>query len=184
MACSSKNDEPLTEEQRNIVTKNHDLIYAFAHKKNISIDEYYDVLAIGLCKAAKSFDNDKGEFSTFAYTCMNNELNECWRSLNKKSSIPECLIISCDSETEREDVDNRKCFLDVFSDCQSCEYMSYVTMVHDILDRLTDKEKYIFVNMINETPRQDVANKMGCTVQNMTRYVQNIRNTVESYLSY
>ena len=45
----------LTPEQQKLVTDNHNLIYSLANAKNIDLDEYYDVLAIGLCKAAITF---------------------------------------------------------------------------------------------------------------------------------
>jgi len=41
----------------------------------LNIDDYYDLAAIGLCKAAISYDADKGlKFSTYAYPCMRNLL--------------------------------------------------------------------------------------------------------------
>lgn len=68
--------EQLTLDQQRIVSENHNLIYSLANKKSINLDEYYDVLAIGLCKAAIAFDNTKGKFSTLAYTVMLNEYKQ------------------------------------------------------------------------------------------------------------
>ena len=177
------NEYKLTDEQRELVTKNHDLIYSFAHKINISIDEYYDVLAIGLCKAAKSFDNSKGEFSTLAYSCMSNELGDCWRSMNKKSSVPNNMIVSCDSTIEKEDADNKNSFIDAFSDCRSYEDEEYVTIVTDIFNQLNEKEKFVFVKLLLDSSRHDIAKAMNCSVPNVFYYVQNIRNKVVDYLN-
>ena len=63
----------LTLDQQRIVSENHNLIYSLANKKNINLDEYYDVLAIGLCKAAMIYNENKSKFSTLAFTCMLNE---------------------------------------------------------------------------------------------------------------
>ena len=68
--------EQLTLDQQRIVSENHNLIYSLANKKSINLDEYYDALAIGLCKAAIAFDNTKGKFSTLAYTVMLNEYKQ------------------------------------------------------------------------------------------------------------
>ena len=68
--------EQLTLDQQRIVSENHNLIYSLANKKSINLDEYYDVLAIGLCKAAIAFDSTKGKFSTLAYTVMLNEYKQ------------------------------------------------------------------------------------------------------------
>ena len=57
-----------------IVEENHNLIYAFLNKCHLPTNEYYDLAAIGLCKAAKTWDCDRQKFSTYAYTCMFNEV--------------------------------------------------------------------------------------------------------------
>ena len=61
-------------EQKKLFEDNHNLIYSYAKKKHISSEKWYDVLAIGLCKAARSFDPDKGKFSTWAYRFFDNEI--------------------------------------------------------------------------------------------------------------
>lgn len=67
----------LTNEQRRFVSKNHNLIYDYAYTYNLDIDEWYGVLAIGLCKATMGkFDNTKSKFSTFAYKCMRNAVKQ------------------------------------------------------------------------------------------------------------
>ena len=44
----------LNEYQQKYAEQNHNLIYGILNDKNLSIDEYYDVAAIGLCKAAET----------------------------------------------------------------------------------------------------------------------------------
>ena len=60
----------ITEEQRKLVEENHNLIYSFLQKYNLAIDEYYGLASIGLCKAGKTYNGDKSNFSTYAYKCM------------------------------------------------------------------------------------------------------------------
>ncbi|SCG88004.1 RNA polymerase sigma factor%2C sigma-70 family [uncultured Clostridium sp.] len=60
----------LSPEQQKLVADNHNLIYSFARKYKIDIEEYYDVLALGLCKAAMYHDGVSGKFSTMAYQSM------------------------------------------------------------------------------------------------------------------
>lgn len=64
----------LTETQRQLAGENHNLIYAFLHEKNLSIDDWYDTAAIGLCKAAGAYDPSRGKFTTIAYRCMYHEV--------------------------------------------------------------------------------------------------------------
>lgn len=63
-------DRHLTPEQQKLVADNHNLIYSFAYKYKIDVGEYYDVLALGLCKAAMYHDGISGKFSTLAYRSM------------------------------------------------------------------------------------------------------------------
>lgn len=79
----------MNDEQRKLVEDNHNLIYAFLHKYNLSIDEYYDVAAIGLCKAAIMFDKKKEcTFSTYAYLVMLTELKLVFRYNTSRKAIP------------------------------------------------------------------------------------------------
>lgn len=61
----------MTEEQKKLVEDNHNLIYFMIHKYNLDIEEYYDIFALSLCKAAINYDVCKGyAFSTYAASAM------------------------------------------------------------------------------------------------------------------
>lgn len=75
----------LTDEQRKLAEDNHNLIYFVLHKNNWSIDEYYDVAAIGLCRAAQTYAPDKGAFSAYSVKVITNQvLMELRRESAKK----------------------------------------------------------------------------------------------------
>ena len=57
----------LTEEQKKIVEDNHNLIYSFAHSKNLNLDYWYDILAIELCKSVMKHNPQKASLSTLFY---------------------------------------------------------------------------------------------------------------------
>jgi len=63
----------MTKEQEQLVTDNHNLIYYYLKRHNLDISSYYDVCAIGLCKAAMSYDKNKASFATYALHIMHNE---------------------------------------------------------------------------------------------------------------
>ena len=63
----------LNEQQKKLVEQNHKLIYYTLKKYKLNQEEYYDILAIGLCKAAIKFDPERSKFSTFAMKVMYNE---------------------------------------------------------------------------------------------------------------
>lgn len=108
--------EHLTSTQQKMVEDNHKLIYGAAHKYKINLEEYYDVLAIGLCKAAMTFDETKGQFSTFAYITMLNEYNGVLRHNKTSSVIPAQNIVSMNTRMASDDGDCVVEFGDMFPD--------------------------------------------------------------------
>lgn len=60
----------MTSEAKKLVTENHNLIFYFLNKRNMSVEEWYDILAIALCNAAETFDENKSKFATYASKCM------------------------------------------------------------------------------------------------------------------
>lgn len=82
----------LTPAQQQLVEDNHNLIYGFLREYNLSQDEYYDLAAIGLCKAAQSFNsNRKSKFSYYAYLVMLTEVKMYWRK-ERKYVKPSCSL--------------------------------------------------------------------------------------------
>lgn len=73
----------LTDEERELVTNNHNLIYSYLNKFHLS-DDYYDLCAIGLCRAAHFYKPENGKFSVFAFTCMSNTIRMEWRKIQRQ----------------------------------------------------------------------------------------------------
>ena len=55
----------LTEQQKELVEKNHNLIYWVLNKYNLEMSEYYDLLAIELCHTIMKYDSKKGSLSNY-----------------------------------------------------------------------------------------------------------------------
>ena len=62
----------MTDYQKQSVTDNHNLIYRFLQKETLNLEDWYDLAAIGMCKAAKTFNEGTSEFSAYAFKCMFN----------------------------------------------------------------------------------------------------------------
>lgn len=79
----------MTNEQKALVLDSYNLIYWYAKKNNLDLEEYEDILAYALCKAANSFDPQRTtKFSTLAITCMR---NEHYMHVRKESKHKRCL---------------------------------------------------------------------------------------------
>lgn len=174
----------LTEEQKKTVSENHNLIYGIASKMNLSIDEYYDILAIGLCKAAMSFDETRGAFSTFAYCCMRNEVYEYQRKLYRKTEIPRNQIVYYDVAIEDDGTGNKSSMFENIPDSDMHESVMYDIMSEELIERLSDNERHIVNMLLDGSKHEDIANVMDCTRQNITRQVKMIRDKAYRYLGF
>lgn len=70
----------LSEEQKKLVENHHNIIYTCLKMLRLSIDEYYDLAAIGLCEAAYNFDSSRNiKFETFSSNCIKKTIYKDFR---------------------------------------------------------------------------------------------------------
>ena len=82
--------------------KNHNLIYYALNKFSVPAEEYYGICAIGLCKAACTYNSQASRFSTYALSVILNEIRMGKRQERKQAKLN---YISMDEEwkTTKED---------------------------------------------------------------------------------
>ena len=177
----SDKNERLTNEQKELVAENHNLIYKYACKNKISLDDYYDILAIGLCKAAKSYDDNKNKFSTLAFKCMGNKFNSYKRKQMKQSVIPESLVISYDSTIKTIDGCDAP-ISDFIVDNGFDEGIFDDSMLIKFANSLSKNEKIIVDLLLDDMSQTDIAKIIGCKKQNVSYYVKKIREKAERFL--
>ena len=161
----------MTDEQRKLVTENHNLIYSFLNKHGFDIEEYYDLAAIGLCRAAKTYDESKGAFSTYAYRAMLTDIDRDIRYRNRDKRIPEHLIDSYNAEVCNDD------------NGSSVELVNYIPSNVDIereviglymfdrylarLSDLSERDKLIFWLLLDGYTHREIGEIVGCSYQNI-----------------
>ena len=169
----------LSAEQQKLVEKNHNLIYGFATSKQINLDEFYDVLAIGLCKAALNFDEKKGTFSTYAYMCMTNEIRLLKRKESLQRTIPKYMIDSLDytytSEKDNNETTMQEMLIkDVFP-APDEKVITSIMFNNFYNNKLNDREKNI-VNLLSEGKKQsDIGIIMFLTQPQVSRIIKGIK---------
>lgn len=181
----------LTKAQQELVSKNHNLIYSFAQQKKLALDDYYDLLAIGLCKAAKIFDKNKGEFSSVAYECMYNEVKMYWGYISKKTSVPEEMILHYDQvslgidHAHSDEGDNSGSnILYYLADTTSVyDIVADNTMLEILINLLTEKEKIVVQFLMQGFTHKEIAAMMNCKRQNITYFVAQIRKKFTHYFN-
>ena len=166
MSERSRSATKLTDDQRKLAEKHHNLIYTFAREYKINLDEYYDLLAIGLCIAARIFDPDKGvKFSTLAYQCMRNQYYNHRFKMRYSKNIPEDKIVSY-SEPISEDGYSIT-LLDTLED-PSAAMDTSVAQVNEFLKPVPEQYRGVLCEMIKGKRPADAARDYGCSRQYIT----------------
>ena len=78
---------PLTEEQKAFAEINHNLVYQFLHRKNYSIEEYYNVVILDYVMACQMYLEredlqEKYAFPVIAYMRMNSAISNYFKARN------------------------------------------------------------------------------------------------------
>ena len=165
----------LTEEQKKLVEENHNLIYWFAKKYHVPIEEYYDVLAQGLCMAAYHYDPSKCSFSTYAYLCMNTEMHVEYRKTLRKSEIPQGNIFHYENAWQLSDLipTNEKTENKVID---KINYENLTSLLNDILN---DKDKEVLSYILNGLTMREIAKIEGTSHQAIHNRMKKIRDKVK-----
>lgn len=172
----------LTKEQQKIVEQNHGLIFGFAKRHSLNLDEYYDVLAIGLCKAARSYDAEREcTFATYAYCCMNNAIGSVKRIENSTKKIPRNLVASYNALVDGQD--NHPSELEYFLRDHSSNTDNVISKIHvdQFRETLPDDMKYLFDRLMAGYLTREIAKDIGCTKQNVSLKTQKIKKRWLAY---
>ena len=176
--------EKLTKEQKKLVEENHNLIYSFAHKNNLNVNEYYDILAIGLCDAAQTFDENRGAFSTVAYHCMKNRLYKYWDRFKNKNMIPENIVVSYDAPMAEDDSIGLGYYLDVLANSDSTyDIVESNILKTELLNIFNGADRVVLDCIVNGETYREIAKRIGCTHQMIGLRVKRIRKKCAEYLS-
>ena len=151
-----------------------------ANKKSINLDEYYDVLAIGLCKAAIAFNNTKGKFSTLAYTVMLNEYKQELRKQQNERAIPQDKLLSFDVPIQTDQDNQFASFADVIPDnnVQVEQEAIHALTYKSLSSKLKPDEQVIFAMLLDDKNQSEIASELCVSRQWISVKVKRIRKTI------
>ena len=163
----------LTKQQQDLVTENHKLIYFYAYRYNISIEECYDLLAIGLCKAALTYEENKGKFSTYAMICMRNELRQYWRdTYTLTKCIPQKLIYSLETPLN-ENFESNNWSIDkaIYG-----EYQIDISKaeVEEFIDSLKVRDRFILIKTLQGYTQASIAEELHISRSSISKILKRI----------
>ena len=143
--------------------ENHNLIYSFLHKHNLSIDEYYDIAAIGLCRAAITYNTTKANFSTYAYKCMCTYVFCEMRKQSSLKRIPQHLLLRYQDNISNDEEEDQtyESFIPSNEDVESDALLKVA--LDEYINNLNPRDKEIIKHLSNGYSHQKIALKFGCS---------------------
>lgn len=170
----------LNYKQQQLVELNHNLIYSFAKSKKINLEENYDVLAIGLCKAALAYDENRATFSTLAYKCMSNEYNKIIREQTLKRKIPDNLLSSLDavisvSEEDGSEITLYDCIKKDIFPIPDSSTITNIMFDKFYNNKLTKQEQKVFRLLVQDITQIEISKIMSLTRSRIGQIVMRIR---------
>ena len=168
----------LTLEQQKLVEDNHNLIYSFLNSHGLSIDDYYDVAAIGLCQAAALFDASKGlKFSTYAYTAMRNEV---LKEIQKDKAIKNgggAITVSLQEPTTQDD-EPLTIGDGIPANYGNPDDVLAVDCAVDNINKLCPKHREIMKLFISGYKQGEIADIIGTSQANVSRIICKCRKDI------
>lgn len=138
------------------------------------------MLAIGLCKAALVFDENKGTFSTLAYKCMSNEYNKIIKKQTLKRKIPDNLLSSLDAVINISEEDGSETTLydyikkDIFPIPDSST-ITNIMIKNFYNNKLTKQEQKVFRLLVQDRTQVEISKTMGLTRSRIGQIILQIR---------
>ena len=164
----------LNEEQKNLVEKNHNLIYYVLLKHELSINEHYDIAAIALCNAAKKYNEKRGSFTTFAVHCIEMQLRcEHRKATNKKRST------SAGTVSMDADMTGDGCNIGLFI---GKSYIDDDLILMDVRSLLNEQQRTIFEYLLLGYTQCEIAKILNISQPVISRKITKIRQIIKKEL--
>lgn len=168
----------ITEEQKELVEKNHNLIYSFLQKQHLSIEDWYGLAAIGLCKAAITFNKEMSSFSTCAYKCMFTHIYSEKRKELQARTIPSNQILYYQTETS-DNNGNKSNIMNYIPSKENVEETVLSDIIFDEYNKLlNDRDKKIFILFKNGYTQREISKIVGCSQPQVSR----VKKKLKEYL--
>lgn len=170
---------PLTNEQRLMAEKNHDLVYTFLQDKRLPINDFYDIVIFGyLCAVQEYCDNPKlrkYSFATVAWKKMSHEISKHKIYLNRQKRG--CPTVSLNGYIGNDE--DSFCFEDIISiDDSAMQELELDLILHSLASSVPKKQMRIIRMKLDGDSMHDIAKKEHMTFQDINHMLSDTRETV------
>ena len=146
------------------------------YKYHLDVEEWYDLAAIGLCKAANTYNNNKSGFSTYAYKCMFTTVMMEKRKENAMRTIPQNQIFYYESQVGEESKDNdTSTFLNYIPSKQDIENETISALsLENIENELAGNKRKVFLLLREGYAQCEISEIIGISKQRVSKIKQEI----------
>ncbi len=172
-----KCEVPLTPEQRLFATEHHDLVYKFLRKKQLSIDEFYDVVIFAYLRSVRCYLTEprlkQYSFTTISWRLMNGAISNYYRS--QKTQKHSAVVFSLHSSP--------------YDDCYALEetiaapnpYMRQLEeqlLLHDLAKRVSKQQMNIIHLKSCGYNDRDIARRQNTTMKRVQELLEEVRSVL------
>lgn len=151
-----------------LVEENMKLVYSFINKNYPTFKYDEDLIQcgmIGLCKAANTWDESKSQFSTYAVTCIRNEVR---RELGRRMRQPQTISLNYNYDNSDNDCDLN----DFLVGDDDIDFFDSET----ISSKLSPQEKRVFELLMDGRSANDITKYGGWSRQYTNQCIRKIKN--------
>lgn len=170
-----KNEIPLTMEQRLFAAEHHDLVYKYLHKRQLSIDEFYDVVIFAYLRSVRRYLTEPAlenySFTTIAWKAMNNAVYNYYRS--QRNSKHNAFIYSLHS---RPYPDNLSLEETIAAPDPLMRQLEDRLFFHDLAKRLSKQQMDVVYLKSCGYDDHDIARNQNTTLHHIQNVLKNVRH--------
>lgn len=145
----------------------------------LSDDDIMQLGYIGLWNAIKSYNPDRGKFSGYASVCIKHEIDKHFQGLNTKMRKADvCSLDGFVTNTYLFGGEQEVGPHEVICGDPDVNWFDS----EDLLNRLDKKDRFILIRICKGYTQQEIADAIGCTIQNVNIRMKNIRYVVRKVL--
>lgn len=156
----------LTDDEQRIVEEHYDsgggLVGWFIHKENLEYDDWHGTISTSLINSVKSYDECKGNFSTYFHKVARNDMLMEYRKETELTGFSDSI------ENEQEESISGSDF--------------YLFEYYDLIDRLDSRARKIAYMLLDGNSQYEIASTLGLTDRTIRSEVSKLRGTLKEWM--
>lgn len=169
---------PLTPEQKIFAAQNHDLVYKFLQKRNLPIEDFYDVIVFGYLHSVYRFFSEpqlkQYAFGTVAWKEMYYALNDYKKAMYCQKRNAE--VLSLHSEFDDGDSVLEETIVSGSDDLMT--QLEINLILHDLAKRVSKQQMEIVKMRAHGYSLRDIATRQNTSAKRIRKLLEEIRSVL------